>query len=174
MQTAYGLPEFDSLSYDTEILLKALKAYPGKEVGRALALNPGQGHVPAALFKLLRPQTVTLADRDLLALRYARRNLISNGCSAGSISLYHTAGLEVGNERDFDLVAGVLRDENKAALQYTLGRAAGLLAGGGLIILSGGSTPVTRLESYVGESGLLKVRSRERWRGYSVLTLQKM
>ena len=56
METAYGLPEFDSLSYDTEILLKALKGFNKKEIRRALVLNPGQGHVPAVLWQYFHPQ----------------------------------------------------------------------------------------------------------------------
>ncbi len=42
--------------------------------------NPGQGHIPAVLWRVLSPQSVALIDRDLLSLRYAAMNLIGNGC----------------------------------------------------------------------------------------------
>jgi 16S rRNA (guanine1207-N2)-methyltransferase len=174
MQTAYGLPEFDSLSYDTEILLKTLKDFIKKEICRALVINPGQGHVPAVLWQYLHPQTMSLADRDLLALLSSKLNLIKNGCPAENIRLFHKAGLDMDNKESYELITGVLPEENKEALQLTLDRAAGLLNSKGLIIISGSSTAITRLETYAKSQKALKIKSRERWKGYSVLVLEKV
>jgi 16S rRNA G1207 methylase RsmC len=174
MQTAYGLPEFDTLSFDTEILLKALKSYKNKTFNNIAVINPGQGHVPAALWQYFHPQTISLIDRDLLALRYSSLNLARNGCPAGNIKLFHRAGLNIENQDKFDLIAGVLPDENKEALQLTLEQAKGLLAPGGMVLLSGSSTAVTRLVTYIEATKIFSVKSRERWRGYSVLALAKI
>jgi 16S rRNA (guanine1207-N2)-methyltransferase len=173
MRTAYGLPEFDSLSYDTEIIFKALKGFKNKEFSHVAVLNPGQGHVAAALWQYFHPPSVSLIDRDLLALRYSRFNLALNGCPAESIELFQKTGLDIENHDKFDLLAGVLPDENKEALQLTLGRAAGVLVPGGMLLLSGSSTAVTRLVTYMEAKRILTIKSRERWRGYSVLALEK-
>ncbi len=173
MRTAYGLPEFDSLSYDTEILLKALKGYKNKDISRAVVLNPGQGHVPVALWHYFHPRLITLADRDLLALRYSRMNLIRNGCPDNNIKSYHAAGLNI-KEKNADIITGVLRDEPNEAIWETLDRAADLVAKKGLVLVSGGSTAVTRLVNYLETKKSLVVKSRERWRGYSVVVLEKL
>jgi 16S rRNA (guanine1207-N2)-methyltransferase len=173
MRTAYGLPEFDSLSYDTEILLKALKGFKNKTFNHIAVFNPGQGHVPVALWQYFHPPSVSLIDRDLLALRYTSFNLALNGCPAESIKLFHKAGLDIEKQDKFDLLAGVLPDENKEALQFALERAAGLLVPGGMVLLSGSSTAVTRLVTYIEANKIFGVKSRERWRGYSVLALEK-
>jgi 16S rRNA G1207 methylase RsmC len=173
MRTAYGMPEFDSLSFDTEILLKTLKDYKNKNFNRAAVISPGQGHVPEALWQYFHPASISLIDRDLLALRYSRLNLASNGCTAESIILFHKTGLDTEQEEIYDLIAGVLPDENKEALQRTLERAAGLLTPGGLLILSGSSTEITRLVTHVENTKILAIKSRERWRGYSVLAAER-
>jgi 16S rRNA (guanine1207-N2)-methyltransferase len=174
MRTAYGLPEFDSLSYDTEILFKALKGFKNKEFRRVAVFNPGQGHVPAALWQYFHPQAISLIDRDLLALRCSSLNLVLNGCPAESITLFHKTGLDIENQDKFDLIAGVLPDENKEALQLTLERAAGRLVPGGMVLLSGSSTAVTRLVTYIEANKFFTIKSRERWRGYSALVLERV
>jgi 16S rRNA G1207 methylase RsmC len=173
MQTAYGLPEFDSLSYDTEILLESLKGFTNKAFRRAAVFNPGQGHVPVILWRYFRPQAITLADRDLLALEYSRYNLLQHGCTAEQISLSHRPGPLMEIDSACDLIAGVLPEENKEALQLTLERAAGFLNAKGLLVISGTSTAITRLETYVATRKDLSAKGRERWRGYSVLVMEK-
>jgi 16S rRNA (guanine1207-N2)-methyltransferase len=173
MQTAYGLPEFDSLSYDTEILLKTLKGFTKKEISRALMINPGQGHVPAVVWQYFHPTTISLADRDLLALKYSKLNLVQNGCPVENIQLFHKAGLDIDVKENYELITGVLPEENKEALQLTLDWAAGLLNSQDLMIISGSSTAITRLETYTDSKKALKIKSRERWKGYSVLVLEK-
>ena len=66
MQTARGLPEFDQLNYHTELLIDGMQDLRGKSVKRALVFNPGQGHIPVALWKLFKPHQMGLVDRDLL------------------------------------------------------------------------------------------------------------
>jgi 16S rRNA (guanine1207-N2)-methyltransferase len=174
MQTTYGLPEFDSLSYGSEILVKALFSLHGRNVRRAVVFNPGQGHVPVALWKLLQPQSIALADRDLLALRYSRLNLALNDCPVERISISHQVGIDSKSEEKADLFIGVLREEEgKAATFLTLDRAAAQLSPEGMIILSAGSTAVTRLVAQVASRGLLRIKTRERWRGYSLLALER-
>lgn len=172
LQTAYGLKEFDSLSYGSQMLIKALADLRGRDFTRVVVLNPGQGHVPAALWQLLHPQKIALVDRDLLALRYSHSNLVTNGCPPECISVFHQVGVDLKTGEQADLWLGVLREEEgKAANILTIDQIAAQLSPDGLIILSAGSTAITRLAADVAAQGQLRIKSRERWRGYSLLAL---
>jgi 16S rRNA (guanine1207-N2)-methyltransferase len=175
IQAANGLPEFDSLSYRTGMLLNVLGDVEVKEVKNAVVFNPGQGHVAVALWKIFMPGSITLVDRDLLALRYSRRNLMINGCPPGSISFLHQAGLSLNPQLKIDLFIGSLReDENKEAHYLALDQMTQVLDAKGKIILSSGSTAITRLADYISSQGLLHIKARERRRGFSSLVIEKI
>jgi len=175
MQTADGLPEFDSLSYGSELLKGALNKLRGGEIKNALVFNPGQGHIGVALWKYFNPPKITLIDRDLLALRYSQLNLNLNGCPADRVSVLHRAGLDLNSGDKYDLVLGSLReDEGKEAAFLWLDNAASLLADKGIILISADSTAVTRLADYVASQGFLRIKARERRRGYGLLALEKL
>jgi 16S rRNA (guanine1207-N2)-methyltransferase len=172
MQTAYGLPEFDSLSHGTEMLIKGFQDLQGKNIRHVAIFNPGQGHAAVVLWKLIRPGTIELIDRDLLALRYSRLNLILNECPAGQVGISHQAGMESGNKEKVDLITGVLREEEgKEATFLTLRQAAARLSDNGIIIAAAGSTAVTRLVTYVESQNLLVIKKRERRKGHNLLVL---
>jgi 16S rRNA (guanine1207-N2)-methyltransferase len=175
LQTAYGLPEFDSLSYSSEMLVEALEGLRGRSIKRAVVFNPGQGHVPVVLWKLVRPHRISLVDRDLLALRYSQLNLALNGCPPESVSISHQVGLDSPTKETADLVIGALREEEgRDASFLALDNAAAQLSPGGLIVLSSGSTAVTRLADYVASESRLRIKTRERWRGNSLLVLERV
>jgi len=174
MQTAYGLPEYDSLSHGSEMLFKALKDIRGRNIKHAVVYHPGQGHTAAALWKLFRPESIALVDRDLLALRYTQLNLVLNGCPPEHISTSHRVGIASQNREKADLVIGAVREEEgRNASILTLRQAAGALAEDGMIILAAGSTAITRLVAYVESQNLLRVKTRERRRGASLLALER-
>jgi 16S rRNA (guanine1207-N2)-methyltransferase len=175
MQTANGLPEFDSLSYSSKMLLDVLGEAGGKDIINAVVFNPGQGHVAVALWKYLKPKSITIIDRDLLALRYSQLNLILNGCKPESISVLHQTGLGLNLTDKTDLFIGGLREEEgKEASFMTIDQMTARLAEKGKIILSSGSTAITRLVDYAESKGLLRIKARERRRGYSLLALEKI
>jgi 16S rRNA (guanine1207-N2)-methyltransferase len=174
MQTAYGLPEFDSLNYGSEMLITALNKIKGREIKHAVVFNPGQGHVAVALWKFIHLENIELIDRDLLALRYSRLNLIGNGCPPEKIVISHQVGLATKDNEKADLITGVFRDEGQPAVFLTIRQAMERLSTGGTIIVAGGSTAVTRLADYVEKEGRLRIKARERRRGYSLLTLEKV
>jgi 16S rRNA (guanine1207-N2)-methyltransferase len=174
MQTAYSLPEFDSLSYGSEMLVKALNSVRYLTVHRAVVFNPGQGHVAVALWKLIQPRNIALVDRDLLALRYSRLNLTLNECPPERVGISHQVGIGSDSEEKTDLFVGVLREEEgKNATFLALDQAADRLSANGVIIVSAGSTAITRLVTYIESQDLLRIRTRERWRGYSLLALER-
>jgi len=173
MRTASGLPEFDSLSYGSELLADALENLRGGEYNNAVVYNPAQGHIAVSVWKYLQPDTITLIDRDLLALRYSQLNLSLNDCPADRISILHQAGLDFNSKGKSDLIAGVLRDEGKDAAFLLLDNASARLTVKGTIIFSGSSTAITRLVAYVESQNLLRIKTRERRRGYSLLALDR-
>jgi len=172
MQTAHGLPEFDTLSYRSELLLEGLMGTQGPAVGRAVVFNPGQGHVPVAVWRLMRPGHIALVDRDLLSLRYSRDNLILNECRADRVTLSHQVGLVARDHGPADLIVGVLReDEGQEGVALTMRQAAEQLSREGTILVAGSSTAVTRLERLVRAEKLLRIKKRKRHRGNSLLVL---
>ena len=173
MQMAQGLPEFDSLHYHNEILMDELRVIHRASVRSAIVFNPGQGHVPVILWKLLEPNRVILADRDLLSLEYSKKNLIINKCPDGYITTSHQVGIYTKDEEKADLIVGVMReDEGTEAISLTIKQAADQLSHDGTILISATSTAITRLIKVVQSQNLLKVKKRRRWRGYSLLILK--
>ncbi len=175
MQTARGLPEFDSLSFGSLLLLDNLARSPGTHVGRVIVHNPGQGHIPVTVWKLFNPDAIILVDRDLLSLRYARDNLIRNGCPASQIVTMHQADLALeGAEQTAGLIVGVLREEEGQAAAERLARqAAALLTPDGALWLVAGSTPITRLEKAIEAAKLLRVTKRRRDNRMSLLVMRR-
>jgi 16S rRNA G1207 methylase RsmC len=175
MQTVRGVPEFDLLSHQSQLLFSALEKMSGssRKIGHALAFNPGQGHVPVALWKRLAPNRVTLVDRDLLSLRAAERNLRANGCADQMAGNIHLAGLPQNKERTFDLILGILRDGEGPKLNYALmQQAATLLSAQGDLLVAASSTTIARLEKQIKQDKLLTVRQRRRNRAKRMLILR--
>ncbi len=173
MQTAHGLPEFDTLHYQTELLFGGLESTRGASIKRAIVFNPGQGHVPVVMWKLLKPEKLILIDRDLLSLRYSWKNLVLNGCPEDTICMFHQTGIADTEKEPVDFITGVLREEEGTeAVSSLIGQAAGLLSSGGTIVLAAGSTAITRLVNFTQSERLLKVKERIKKRGYSLLVLE--
>jgi len=66
--TAYGLPEFDTLSYETQMVIESLKITKCKQENKAVVFNPTQGILPVVLTQFVTVKEIALVDRDLLAL----------------------------------------------------------------------------------------------------------
>ncbi len=174
LTTAYGLPEFDSPSFKSALLMEALRAIDGATGRRATVFNPGQGHVPVALWRILEPEWIRLVDRDLLGLRYSRANLLLNECPAEQVTLSHQAGLAGGDGGQMDIVAGVLREEEGIeGVWLTVTQAADQLAPDGTILLAATSTAATRLVKRLSTEKLLRVAQRKRKRGSALLVLKR-
>ncbi len=172
LRTAYGLPDREAMSPATAMLLEGIGKLPEGPVRRALVLNPGQGHTPAALWQRCRPAEIVLADRDLLALRASRMNLLRNGCPEERVWLRHQAG-PLPSAPPADLIVGVLREEEgPEAVAATVSRAAELLAPGGSMLLAASSTAATRVVGLLESTRRLAVKRRTRSRGRSLLLLQ--
>ena len=173
--TACGLPEFDKLSLQSELILSGLQKVGGahKPLNHALVFNPGQGPIPVALWNQLAPQKMTLVDRDLLSLRAVERNLLHNGCPREQFTLTHQPGLPLDDSPPPDLILGVLRDsEGPAAHAALMRQAAALLSAQGELLVSGASTTITRLEKTIKKEKLLTFKQRKRNRAKRLLILK--
>lgn len=173
MRTAYNLPEFESPSHATALLVEGIRGVARPGLDSALVFNPGQGHGAVFLWRGAGPAALDLAGRDLLALEYARLNLLSNGCPAERIALEHQAGLAGEGGARFDLIAGVLPEhEGQAALRASIDRAAARLAPGGALVVAGSSTAVSRLVAHVRTRKGLRVADRKKRGGNGLLVLR--
>ncbi len=174
LRTAYGLPEFDTLSFETELLLKAYQDLGEIHPLQAVIFNPRQGHLAVALWRLFRPTAIDLVDRDLLSLRYARENLIRGGCPAGAIGLHHQTEL-VPAGAEPDLVVGLVReDEGPDAVEATVAQAGKQLVRGGSMLIAGGSTPITRILKSRAIGTYLRAGKRRRSKGNSSTLFQRV
>jgi 16S rRNA G1207 methylase RsmC len=174
IDTAYGLPEFDTLSFETEMLINKLVELKYVKISRALIFNPGQGYIPSALFKYCETNEIVLADRDLEALRVSRKNLISNGFDSNRIFLYHDADFSQLDDGTFDLILGVLRDKEEFKINFmNIEMLSKFLSKNGSIILASSSTHITRVEKFIRKNKFLNVIGRQKSKGKSVLLLRK-
>lgn len=172
VETAFGVPEFESPSRATEMLIEGILSLDRGTTGHAVLFNPGQGYGAVTIRETMRPRTIDLVDRDLLALRYSRRNLIDNGCASDAINLMHQVGLSTLPSRPANLVAGVLReDEGPEALTWMLNRVAEAIAPGATVVIASTSTTISRLVAVLQAQKQLVIESRKRRDGNSLLVL---
>jgi SAM-dependent methyltransferase len=171
LRTAYSLPEFDTLGYQTELIAERLLSLR-RPPRHLLVFNPGQGHLPVLAWKHLQPERVTLAGRDLLALRYSQANAVANGCPAERLELLHEVRVEPAEMEDVDLALAVLTERQPAAVSEVEIRA---LAEGirprARLLVGGSSTAITRLESAFARDRVLRTVGRKRNKGHSMLEM---
>ena len=170
MKTVFGLPEFDSLSYQTELLFTVLDRMARKPTAsNILVVNPGQGHIPVLLSKLLMPDSIDMVGRDLLALRCSARNLLLNGYDPTRTSVYHR--VDMGREEPrYDLVVADLGGDDGAEVMAARCRQAiDRIASGGRMVVAGSSPTITRLIDMCQSERLITVSERKRRRGSSAL-----
>jgi 16S rRNA G1207 methylase RsmC len=173
LDTAHGLPEFDTLSFHTGLALDAIRALVPAELRRVTVWNPGQGHVPAYLARRAPQLQLRLLDRDLLALRVSRANATANGLEAGHVELGHTV-LEVPQGAPDDLVVDLLRaKEPPAAVRERAARVVAGLAPDARLVVAGRSTSVTRYVSVLEQASTATVVRRHRSQGCMVTELRK-
>ena len=173
MQTVYGLPDFNSLGNENDVLFYTLQKYPRRDYRHTLVYNPGQGHAAVIASLLFNPERITLADRDLLALKASRFNLALNHYSPQKTEIVHQLGMPAGLSA-FDLAILALREEEGPAANLAdLRRLNDSIAPDGAVIVTSSSTAVTRLVENLKTEKLFLVQARDRWRGQSLLLMKK-
>jgi 16S rRNA G1207 methylase RsmC len=175
LRTAWGLPEFDSLGFTTRLVADAVLRPGGRRAGATLVLDPGQGHLPCLLWAARRPAQLRLVDRDLLALRFSRANLVANGCPAERVAIAHRVGPDPAALGDADLVVAMLRPkEPPEATAATVRRLVAGAPRGARVVLGGGSTAVTRGLAALDAAKLpFRTLDRRRGKGASAVVLER-
>ena len=176
IETAYGLPEFDSLDYQTDFLIKVLVALAPKTVRNVVVYNPGQGYIPVILWRMLNPEKLTLVSRDLLSVRYAGQNLLKNGYPGERIVQHHQVTWDLkqndtqpSTDPQVDFVVGILRDdEGPEVSAHIVKQAVDHLTVGNYLFVAGGSTPITRLLKSLQTDKRLLLIKRRKHQGKSV------
>ncbi len=141
--TLFGLPEFDTVGFATQLAIKVLPSLSGAR--HVVVLNPGQGLVPAMAS---RTYATSIADRDLLAIRNTARHAVLTDADAEPDAV-------VALVRPGETTAVTLADINRYAAER--------------VLLAGSSTQVTRLVEAIG--GDVVVRKRNH--GFSSCVLRR-
>ncbi len=80
LETAYSLPDFDTIGYGLALQMDLLSDIAGGI--KMLIWNPGQGHLPVWLSKRRSPpQEISIAARDCLECEITSRNMTTQGRS---------------------------------------------------------------------------------------------
>jgi 16S rRNA (guanine1207-N2)-methyltransferase len=174
LRTAYGLPEFDTLSFTTQLVADAILRLRGQGARTALFLHPGQGFLPSMLWDVMKPDEIRLVDRDLLALRFSHVNLLANGCPPDRMHLHHQAGPDRAGLQDAELVVALLRPkEPPESTAATVRQLVSEAPRGGRVVLGASSTVITRALADL-EAGSYPFRTvdRRRNKGFSAVVLE--
>ena len=172
MQTAVGLPEFDTLGYATRLLFNLLNDLPDEPIEHLLVVNPGQGHTAVAAWLSLNPQQISLVDRDLLALQTTVYNLQQNGCPPERIHSHHQIGLPPLDVPAHLILYPLLDSEGPKLATARLNLLAEQLAPHGAILTAANSHLISQVEQQVKKSKLLKPHKRKKRKGFSALSLR--
>ncbi|HVP18600.1 MAG TPA: methyltransferase [Spirochaetia bacterium] len=148
LETAFNLPDFDTIGYSVEVAQEILPA--SRLQGDSLFWNPGQGHLPVCAQKKASRgfETLAIAGHDALELAISERNLASAGRQVSrSLLLPTEAGLaEAVDPESIDLLCAVPHPVPKAPWHMDLALGAGkILRKGGEMLAAGTSTDIFRV-----------------------------
>jgi len=172
LQTARGIEDFEIVGHGTALLVRWITETEVSGNPDVFVYEPGQGHVPLAAMLAKDPASLTLSSHDLLALRYARHNLVANDYDPERVNLSHVFEMpeSMPDAKQHDLVLGRLRgDETITDCALIAARSKSLLKQGGTAVFAGGSTFITRLEQAVRHTSGLSVGVRRKHHGYRLL-----
>jgi 16S rRNA (guanine1207-N2)-methyltransferase len=89
LTTVYNIPGFDNPSFSDRMHFSVLEKIPA--FASALIFGPGQGWLPIAVARQNPAVNLTLADRDVLALKISAKNVQEKCRSVHSIEICHPA-----------------------------------------------------------------------------------
>lgn len=174
LKTTYNLAEFDTLSFETELLLKSLKTINKTQLDNVIVFNPGQGFIPVALSKITTVNRIHLMDRDLQSLKISHKNLIDNDYSSKNIVNHFQVGILTTEPIQADYIVGILDEkDNQLVNAMIIRQAAAQLKEGGHIIIASNSTAITRIASLVKKEKRLTIITKEKQKGRSSIILKQ-
>lgn len=169
-----GLPEYESLGFDTVLLLSALDALT-EHPKAVVIVGCGQGHLAVGAHLLYGVTKFTLVDRDLLALEATKRALAAVGVGEGTLQCLASSEIGMGEPDAPRVDTAIVRlvDQLPPAVMRTLVEDLEHRArkGGLTVVVGGGSTSVSRWLALVSRRTGWNARSRLKRRGASAATL---
>jgi 16S rRNA G1207 methylase RsmC len=172
VKTVYNLPEFDTLDYETDMLLDLLEHERLNYVKSATVLNPGQGYLPLACSINKSIETITLIDRNLLALKTSKRNLLNNKFDEKNILLHHQIDWE--SETSTDVIIGSIPEkEPREVYAMLLDQAIVQVNSKGYLFLSGSSHTIQEALSLPIVRKDTQLKKLNKYRGKSAVLLQR-
>ncbi len=174
MDTVYNVGDFDSLSFETTLGMALLSTYKLK--GKALFINPGQGHIPVYL-SIKKGNDLGkfyIVGRDSLQNRITVHNLEKNRDKIDSIAEnipFIDSLLENHKATSLDFI-GIQIEPIPGADWYTMifNSARNLLKSGGKLFLIGKSSPMHVLLKET--KGFSPVEDKK-FRGYRAVLFEK-
>lgn len=174
MDTVYNLSDFDSLSFQTNLSMAMLSSY--KLSGKALYINPGQGHVPVYLS--IRHGNdlgrITVAGRDVLQNEITQHNLLKNRkkIDTSSFNIPYIDSLQsLLDEESLDFI-GVDVEPVTGSNWFSMIKETALkiLKPGGLLFITGKSSPMYQL---LKDTKGFKSVEDKKYRGIRAVILEK-
>ena len=144
--TVEGIPNYDRIDVIEDALTRRIPRIRAGQ--RVLVSNVAQGYLPAYVRSAQPEAHLILVDRDVLALRTARRALLALGAAEDRVETRVIGAWSEASAADAgaNLVVGVLHEGGgaPAVVAEHVGLVA-TLAPGGRAVIAGGSTAITRL-----------------------------
>lgn len=168
LTTVYDLPAFDTPSYDSLLAINILPKTGGRWPvnGRVLIWNPGQGHLPAYVYRSWANAltSLTLAGRDRLSLEISRYNVLAQGAAAEMVQLAHVPHLWAVDGRYDWIIAFPEHEPGVPWTELWLPTCADLLMPAGHLLLTTRSTYAFRLLEHPADLHLQADRKKQGFR----------
>ena len=166
-KTFYGLPNFDGLDHRLSVTLPLLEGL--KIRGETLVWEPVQGHLASWADAVLAPASeLHLAGNDTLGLAAGVENVVRRAARVHAVPFLDDLDLGGGS-----LGAALVQVHSEPEVPWvepTLQALLRLLAAGGVVVMNGRSTDLTRFLDH--HQGLRKLRD-ERSKGWRAVLLER-
>lgn len=168
-----GLPQYDGPDQASLMVMDALLSHRpvGDGPAQAIVFRPGVGHLPLAVRSRWPDATLTLIDRDALAVRASCRAL-GDGGRVKAIVAADFAGVETGDPAG--LAIAMIPDQMRPpVMSRLLGDLAARIAPGGRLLVGGDSTEVSRFVALAKKRPDVRLRDQRKRRGVSVAIIER-
>lgn len=162
-----GLPQYDGPDQASLMVMDALSGVLADlpDDPRTLVVRPGVGHLPMAVRAHWPGAAIALLDRDALALRASARAL-GDGAPVETVAAADFAGEALTGP--FDLAIAMIPDQMRPpVMARLLDDLLGRLVPGGVLLVGGDSTEVSRFLALAKKHPAARVRGQQKRRGVS-------
>jgi len=172
LKTSFNLPEFDEMSYETQMLLKNITDINNQNISNYLVFNVNQGHIPVAITLLTKVDKMIIVDRNLQSLKTTERNLINSEYLKENIILKHQVGVDI-NLSKIDCVIGILdKKDERSVNDLIIDQIVSQLADKGVVYIVSSSNIITQTERKIKKINELQVIKRIRYKGDSFISFK--